>query len=37
MKQHFLTLMILISTVIMVVGQQVPRDQVVIEMGTATW
>lgn len=37
MKQLTFTLLALLTTFTLLVGQQVPRENVVIEIGTATW
>ncbi len=37
MKRNLFTLLMLIIASVAVIAQQVPRDHVVIEIGTATW
>lgn len=37
MKRTLLTLMALMMAGLTLIAQQVPRDKVVIEIGTATW
>ena len=37
MKKIYFTLLALLMTGFVLIGQQVPRDKVVIEIGTATW
>jgi len=37
MKRTLLSLLVLIMANIAVIAQQVPRENVVIEIGTATW
>lgn len=37
MKHLLFTFFALLAASVLVIGQQVPRDKVVIEIGTATW
>ena len=37
MKKTLLSLLVLLTASMAVIAQQVPRENVVIEIGTATW